>query len=321
MPPPSASKALDWAILRLGEDHNWWVAEISDPVRWDVDGLSVLDPRQVAHLIEVGTQLRDYGFDMDLINHAFFTFRIEKEMTGGRIQIRRTKESIIETEEPLFALPDVLDEDKGPYADLLDYLTRARVKLLNESIKFDQPLTVDEVEETIRESQNNALMEGRAVHFFDEINDILEFVPDGFELEVDEEETTRVKGEENLGDLSDFEIEEDEKIDEDDTMKWDEDEDKDKDALPKDGEEEEDEEEEDEEGEDEDEKPRGKTAGKAAPAKGAVKPEPKAPAKPAPKPASKAPAKPAAKPEPKAPAKPAPKPAAKAPAKPAPKKR
>lgn len=319
MPPPSASKALDWAILRLGDDHNWWVAEISDPIRWDVDGLSVLDPRQVAHLIEVGTHLRDFGFDMDLINHAFFTFRIEKEMTGGRIQIRRTKEALVESEEPLFALPDVLDEDKGPYADLLDYLTRARVRLLNESIKFDQPLTVDEVEETIRESQNNALMEGRAVHFFDEVNDILEFVPDGFELEADEEETTRVKGEENLGDLSDFEIEE-ENIDEDDTMKWDEDEDKE--GAPKDGDEEKDEEEDDEEEDDDDEE---EDEGKSSKSKSGSKTSPKAPAKPAPKapakPAPKAPAKPA----PKAPAKPAPqapaKPAAKAPAKPAPKKR
>ena len=33
-----AISALDWCIVRLGDDHNWWVAETSDPVRWDVDG-------------------------------------------------------------------------------------------------------------------------------------------------------------------------------------------------------------------------------------------------------------------------------------------
>ena len=27
--------------MRLGEDHNWWVDEVSDPVHWDVDALSI----------------------------------------------------------------------------------------------------------------------------------------------------------------------------------------------------------------------------------------------------------------------------------------
>ena len=39
---------LEWCIVRLGEDHNWWVTEVSDSVRWDADGLSIIDPRQVA---------------------------------------------------------------------------------------------------------------------------------------------------------------------------------------------------------------------------------------------------------------------------------
>src|SRR4051812_23672127 len=48
-----AISTLDWCIVRLGDDHNWWVAETSDPVRWDVDGLSIIDPRQLSHLIEL----------------------------------------------------------------------------------------------------------------------------------------------------------------------------------------------------------------------------------------------------------------------------
>ena len=60
------TSTLDWCIVRLGEDHNWWVSETSDPVRWDVDGLSIIDPRQVAHLIELVDALRDYGFHQDL---------------------------------------------------------------------------------------------------------------------------------------------------------------------------------------------------------------------------------------------------------------
>ena len=54
-----ASTILEWCIVRLGEDHNWWVQEVSDPVRWDADGLSIVDPRQVAHLIELVEPLRD----------------------------------------------------------------------------------------------------------------------------------------------------------------------------------------------------------------------------------------------------------------------
>ena len=54
---------LEWCIVRLGDDHNWWVEEVSDPVRWDVDGLSIIDPRQVQHIIELVDPLRDYGFD------------------------------------------------------------------------------------------------------------------------------------------------------------------------------------------------------------------------------------------------------------------
>ena len=61
-----ATSTLDWSIVRLGDDHNWWVAETSDPVRWDVDGLSIIDPRQLAHLIELVDALRDYGFELPI---------------------------------------------------------------------------------------------------------------------------------------------------------------------------------------------------------------------------------------------------------------
>jgi hypothetical protein len=74
-----SSVILDWCIVRLGSDHNWWVDEVSDPVRWDVDGLSIIDPRQMAHLIELVEPLRDYGFDQDIMESAFICFRIEKE--------------------------------------------------------------------------------------------------------------------------------------------------------------------------------------------------------------------------------------------------
>ena len=179
------TSTLDWCIVRLGEDHNWWVAETSDPVRWDIDGLSIIDPRQVAHLIELVEPLRDYGFDQDLFEAAFILFRIEKDVGSGKVRLKRVKESIFDSEEKLFALPDTLDEENGPYADLLDHLTRSRVKLLNDLFDFESKLLVDEVEDEIREDQNASFIEGKAIHTFEELIAVLDYMPAGHE--VDEE--------------------------------------------------------------------------------------------------------------------------------------
>ena len=35
------SPQLEWCVVRLGEDHNWWVDEISDPVWHNVMDLNV----------------------------------------------------------------------------------------------------------------------------------------------------------------------------------------------------------------------------------------------------------------------------------------
>ena len=126
---------LEWCIVRLGEDHNWWVGETSDPVHWDVDGLSIIDPRQVDHIIELVEPLREYGFDANLFERAFIPFRINKDLGKGRVRLARTKQPLLESEEKLFALPDVIDEENGPYADFLDHITRLRVKLLNDLIQ------------------------------------------------------------------------------------------------------------------------------------------------------------------------------------------
>lgn len=217
---PTKTQKLEWCVVRLGEDMNWWVQEISDPVRWDVDGLSIIDPRQMGYIIEQCDALREYGFDPDVIERAFFPFAIQREEKGGNIRLTRSQESLLEDQSELFALPDVMDEEKGPYADFLDAVTRGRVRMLNDLIEFDQNLTVDELEEEIRERQNQDYMEGRAVHYFAEIVSILDYVPEGYELEEDD----RPKGdEEDIEDIPEFDdTEPDEKIEEDETMKWDE---------------------------------------------------------------------------------------------------
>ena len=242
---------LDWCVVRLGDDLNWWVEELSDEIHWDLDGLGIVDPRQLTHLLDLIEPLREYGFDPDVIEGAFYTFRIDKEQKHRHIRLVRLNESIFETEEPIFALPDLTDEEKGAYADFLTQVTRARVKMLNDLIEFDQNLTVDELEEEIRERQNADYFEGRAVHPFAEMTAILEYVPEGYELDLDEDVGVGSGGEEGLEDIPDFD-EDEEKIEEDETMRWDEDDDSDDDE-----EEDGDEEDEDEEDEEEDdERPR-----------------------------------------------------------------
>ncbi|MCD8483625.1 MAG: hypothetical protein LR015_13800 [Verrucomicrobia bacterium] len=252
------NQKLEWCVVRLGTDLNWWVEEISDEIHWDVDGLGIIDPRQMSYILEQCDSLREYGFDPDIIDQAFYAFSISKELPEGRIQLKLSRESLLDDDMRLFALPDIMDEDKGPYADLIDQITRYRVKLLNDSIEFDQNLTIDELEEEIRERQNQDLMEGRAVHFFNEIVNILEYVPAGYEL--DEEDRAASKGEEDIDDLPDFGDDDEETLEEDDTMKWDEDEEEEEDEdLDEDGDRDEDEDDydvDDDEEEEEEDRPR-----------------------------------------------------------------
>jgi hypothetical protein len=256
---PKSTTSLEWCIVRLGDDHNWWVEEVSDPVRWDVDSLSIIDPRQVAHLIELVESLREHGFDQDVFEAAFISFRIEKDMGQGRVRLKRVKESLFESDEKLFALPDHLDEENGPYADLLDHLTRCRVKMLNELFDFESKLTVDEVEDQIREDQNTNFIEGKAVHVFAELTAILDFVPEGWDT--DEERPEKSAEDVADDDLPELDKEEEERLKNDQSLKWDEEdeEDKDEEDLKDDDDEDSDDEDEDEakdKPEEEDDKPR-----------------------------------------------------------------
>ena len=274
-----ATSTLDWAVVRLGDDHNWWVAETSDPVRWDVDGLSIVDPRQLQHLIELVDPLRDYGFDQDIFEGAFILFRIDKDLGSGKVRVKRVKESLFESEEKLFCLPDILDEENGPYADLLDHLTRCRVKMLNDLFNFESKLSVDEVEDEIREDQNSNFIQGKAVHTFEELTSILDYMPAGYDA--DEEAPAKDVEDEGDDDLPELDEEEEEKLKNDESLKWDEDEvaaEGEEEGAKKKGEgkaagdeEEDDEDEEDddekdddedEDDEEEDEKPKKKTKGK-----------------------------------------------------------
>ena len=213
------NQKLEWCLARMGKDNNWWVTEVSDSIHWDVDGLGLVDPRQLSYILEQCDALREYGFDPDIVDEAFTSLKIDREEKKESLRLVRTAESLLDDDNTHFGLPDVIDEEKGPYADFLDQITRFRVKMLNDLIEFDQSLTVDELEEAIRERHNQEYMEGKAVHPFMEVVSILEYVPEGYELD---EEESRKDDEEDMVDLPEFE-EEHEKIEQDETMVWDED--------------------------------------------------------------------------------------------------
>ena len=192
---------MDWCVVRLGEDCNWWVDEISDDVNWDVDGLGIIDPKQFLHLNELLGSMTEYGLSSDIVDHAFFTFEIAEELTDGRVRLIRVRDSLLKAEDMLFALPDVMNEEKGPYADFLNHVTGLRVKMLNELIVFAEPFTVDELEEVLGERENNDFLAGKRTHFNDEIVSILEFVPEGFVIDHDLREDGETKKGDDYSDL------------------------------------------------------------------------------------------------------------------------
>jgi hypothetical protein len=153
--------------------------------------------------------LREYGLSNEVLEAAFVPFQaqdIEKDQT---VRLVRVAEHILDCEEQLFALPNVKDGDKGAYADFLEHVMRLRVKLINDTIKLEQKLTVEDVDEQLSELRNQALIEGRDIHPFEEITDILEFVPLGHEVPGDDDDDDKPAraqtAAEDIADLPDVE--------------------------------------------------------------------------------------------------------------------
>ena len=224
------SPSLDWCIVRSDEKKKWWVDSISDNENWDIEDLGIIDPKQFLYINELLDSMTEFGLESQLIDEAFFTFEISEELKGDRVRLDRVRDSLLKAEDMLFALPDVLDEEKGPYADFLSHVSQIRVSMLNELIEFAEPYTLEEMEEVLSEKLNNDYLEGRRSHFSDELIAILEFVPDGFELDSDlDEERDGDKGGEDYSDL-DSELlvvsDKEEKLLPDEDLKWDEEEEK-----------------------------------------------------------------------------------------------
>lgn len=217
-----SSKNLLWCVVHLGKDQNWWVKKTNSTGNWDTDGLPIIDPKQFAHVLDLLDPLREYGLIMDFLEQAFIPFQVQEALANKELRLVRVNDSFVDSDEVLFALPDVADEDSSPYMEFIAHITKLRVKFLNDNIKFEQKLTVDDLEDQVREIQSQVDSEG-PLHSFMEVTDILEFVPEGYELSSEEEETSdEDDGEEDIDVGEGFDLDTEEKIEEDDTMRWDE---------------------------------------------------------------------------------------------------
>ncbi|MBQ6534633.1 MAG: hypothetical protein IJI37_05630 [Opitutales bacterium] len=210
--------------IRLGKDLNWWVVETNDKINWDIDGLSVIDPRQASHLLDTLDGLREYGFDESILEKAFIPFSIDSKDSKNDVKIVRTDDSVFDADDQqLFLLPDLLDDERSGYAEFLDHITKLQVKMLNDTFQFEKDVAIEDLEEEIRDNYSNDYMEGRAIHVFREVMDILEYVPAGYSLDDEDDESSRAGDSEENYDIDDL-PEEEENIEEDDTMHWDEEE-------------------------------------------------------------------------------------------------
>lgn len=205
---------LTWCTIKVNSETNrWWVKENSDPKHYEPDGLGILDPFQLQWVLDMMDPLREFGLSNEILEAAFVPFQINSEK-DGTVRLDRVAEHILDSEEVLFALPNVKDGDKGSYADFLEHITRLRVKLINDTIKLEQKLTIEDVDEQLSDLRNQALIEGRDIHVFEEITDILEFAPLGHEMPTDDDDDDKparpASAAEEISDLP--EVEDEEKV-------------------------------------------------------------------------------------------------------------
>jgi Ran GTPase-activating protein (RanGAP) involved in mRNA processing and transport len=97
-------------------------------------------------------------------------------------------------------------------------------------------------------------MEGKAVHVFTEVTAILDYVPAGWETEEEGEPPARKEDELDDQDLPALDEAEEERLKNDESLKWDEDEDEEEDAEDKDEKDKDSESEDEEEDKDKDDK-------------------------------------------------------------------
>jgi hypothetical protein len=190
-------RRIGWCIVKLETDLNWWVSETDYlPDRSDDELLSILDPKQVEYIFDLLEPLRGFGLQNDIVMRAFLRFAIDGDLGDGHVRLVATEEEIGESDEKLFALPNLFSESGSGYAEFLDHISLLRIKYLNSSHSFTQQLTVSELEDEVREGYEPA--GALPLHAFQEIANILEYSPAGFVVPEDDGD-----GEESRAEITD----------------------------------------------------------------------------------------------------------------------
>ena len=166
-----------WLVVRLGDDMNWWVDESSCDIYWGEGGRGILDPRQVAHLLERWEEYRAHGCGRELVAAAFRGFTVESELSDGRLRLSLTGENVFESPGQLFALPVIDEERSGPFEDFIDALSAAHIRKLNATHHYFAECTELEMQEELSALDNDRYLAAECIHAFDQINEILEWSP------------------------------------------------------------------------------------------------------------------------------------------------
>ncbi len=164
-----------WLLTRLGDDLNWWVAETNPGTT--ARQRSILDPRQVVHLIESLDRYESHGVTREQIASAFQVYAAESELADGRLRLTAVDEPIHHPGEQLFALPLLTDDGEGPYTEFLETLGVARIQLLNATHAYARDCTESEMYDELDTLHADRYFGDDTLHVFDEINEILTWSP------------------------------------------------------------------------------------------------------------------------------------------------
>jgi hypothetical protein len=166
-----------WINVRLGDDMNWWLEATSNDFAWPEGGLGVLDPRQVAHLIERLTDYRSHGLTPRRFTDAFHVYSLASEMEDGLLKLTVSEEGLGAAGGELFALPILEQDGEGPYYEFLDALGAARIRKLNATHHYARNRTEADMFEELDTLDLDRYFGSTTMHVFDEINEILEWEP------------------------------------------------------------------------------------------------------------------------------------------------
>jgi hypothetical protein len=158
---------------RIGDDLNWWI-ESADGKTY---ARGVLDPRQVAHLVQTLDEYRRFGYRPEQVAGAFQAYRLDAEISEGVVRLALVDESVFEEVGEYFALPVLDSEESGPYFEFLDAISAARIRRLNATHHYARNCTADEMIEELNALESDRYFSEDTIHAFDELNEILEWSP------------------------------------------------------------------------------------------------------------------------------------------------